>query len=446
MKGETTWRRFPSCLRKRSDDLTKISQPLKDWFLVGLFPLVFLSSRSHRERIIVNPIFVNHAIRHPDCNLERPQGFACLESVRKNTAGAAYRILVWDNASTDGTSAWLARQKNLTMFRSRRNLGISKAYNALLRQVRSPVGIRLDDDTLVPPHWIDMLLRPMSDASVALVGCKFVTPEGKLRAVEFMPPFFPAPLGEDGKQWQYTRTVEAVGGPCFAFRTKALRKIHGYSGALSDQHEDIDLCLRLRLRGFKVVSVNNLAVINKALNRRRWNYVEQNRKNFWKRWSGFSGFPRKDSHPMDRRYLLAVRLYREGKFRQVLKQLRPIANTPLREYGVQFIIALAYNALGDLRLARRAIRGLVRQHSRAGLLAESAWAMDEHCWPAAREAIKKGIRYFPNEPGFWFLRGQFKQSRGHSCGKDYDHALQRLPARPDVAHTDRVLGVPGILL
>jgi len=357
--------------------------------------------------------------------------------------------LVWDNGSTDGTGRWLARQRGIAPFRSRVNLGISAGWNQLFRRAGSPIVVRLDDDTRVPSGWMEKLLEPLEDPSVAAVGCKFVTPEGRLRATEFIPPVFPRPLGEDGPQWRYTRTVEAVGGPCCAFRADALRRVGGYSQALSDQAEDVDLCLRLRCRGYRVAYVGSLAVVNQALNRRRWPFVDRNRRVFRSRWLGFSGFPRPDSHEIDRRYLRAWRLYQRGSYADVLKELQPIADSPLRECGAQFVMALAHRARGDIPRARALIRGLVREHSVNGLLAEGAWAMDQGCRSQARRAVERGIRHFPGEPAFRFLRAQLLRSgRGGSRGlrSDYRTALRHLPASRDPFPMERILGIPGLSL
>lgn len=76
----------------------------------------------------------------------------CLETVLANTEGA-YEIIVVDDASTDGTPAWLLEQEGVNVITMKDRVGHTKAINAGVAAANGNYLFLLNNDTLVPKAW-----------------------------------------------------------------------------------------------------------------------------------------------------------------------------------------------------------------------------------------------------------------------------------------------------
>jgi GT2 family glycosyltransferase len=88
------------------------------------------------------------------------------------TSDSTREIVIWDNASTDGTADYLATltDRRIRVVRSEENIGQS-AYARAFRLTSSPYMIEIDDDvTDAPPEWDRTLL----DAFKRLPGIGFL--------------------------------------------------------------------------------------------------------------------------------------------------------------------------------------------------------------------------------------------------------------------------------
>jgi GT2 family glycosyltransferase len=84
----------------------------------------------------------------------------CVENVLQRTSAATHEIVIWDNASTDGTAAYLESldDPRIRIVRSKDNIG-QNAYARAFRLTTSPYLVELDDDVVdAPPEWDAILL------------------------------------------------------------------------------------------------------------------------------------------------------------------------------------------------------------------------------------------------------------------------------------------------
>lgn len=98
----------------------------------------------------------------------------CLESVLASTDGHGFELIVVDNASGDGTPAYLRlladRDTRVRPILIDRNLGFAGGVNLGLREARGTALVILNNDAIVAPGWLTSLLRHLGDATVGLVG------------------------------------------------------------------------------------------------------------------------------------------------------------------------------------------------------------------------------------------------------------------------------------
>ncbi len=106
---------------------------------------------------------------------------ACLDALRAQSRRPD-RILVVDNASSDGTAAFLAAQDDVTTLRLAENLGGAGGFHAGLERAHAE-GAEwawlMDDDTIPRPDALEALLRP-DDPGLLLRASVAVWKDGRL--------------------------------------------------------------------------------------------------------------------------------------------------------------------------------------------------------------------------------------------------------------------------
>ena len=90
----------------------------------------------------------------------------CIDALRAQSHRPD-RVLVVDNASGDGTAAWLAEQGDVEVLRLEQNAGGAGGFHAGLRRAHrdgAEWAWLMDDDTIPRPGALEALLRPDTDA------------------------------------------------------------------------------------------------------------------------------------------------------------------------------------------------------------------------------------------------------------------------------------------
>ncbi len=83
----------------------------------------------------------------------------CLESIERNSH-TTVRIIAVDNASTDGTGAYLAGLSGINVISNRENLGCAGAWNQGIRAASGADWIViLNNDVIVSPGWLEGLQK-----------------------------------------------------------------------------------------------------------------------------------------------------------------------------------------------------------------------------------------------------------------------------------------------
>jgi GT2 family glycosyltransferase len=83
----------------------------------------------------------------------------CVENVLQRTSTATREIVIWDNASPDGTAAYLESLEDprIRVVRSKENIG-QNAYARAFRLTMAPYLVELDDDVVSAPEEWDVIL------------------------------------------------------------------------------------------------------------------------------------------------------------------------------------------------------------------------------------------------------------------------------------------------
>jgi GT2 family glycosyltransferase len=187
----------------------------------------------------------------------------CLEAVAALDP-APGRVLVVDNASSDGTAAQVAaRFPAFDLIRNPRNLGFAAGMNvgikALLRLDAPPENIvLLNQDTLVDPGWLAAITAPLAEnPRIAAVGCKIRYADGRIQHAGVRldwPRAVARHIGwhkPDTGQHDAPCEAEYLTAAALALRAAALVEVGLFDeGFWPAYFEDIDLCWRLRRAGY----------------------------------------------------------------------------------------------------------------------------------------------------------------------------------------------------
>jgi len=87
----------------------------------------------------------------------------CINSIRQTDAFLLSKIIVADDASTDGTAEWLEQQKDIISVLGRKNVGIARNSNRALSLLRNvDYGFLINDDVKFnKPGWVRKYVNAM---------------------------------------------------------------------------------------------------------------------------------------------------------------------------------------------------------------------------------------------------------------------------------------------
>jgi hypothetical protein len=186
----------------------------------------------------------------------------CLDSLAGQTV--PHRVLVVDNASTDGTAALLAaRQPPVEVITLASNTGFAGGIAAALPLVTTRCVALLNNDAAAEPDWLEQSLAALgSDPDTAAVTARMLLwpePERPARinnaGVCLVKGGYGTDRGfgePDGAPYDEPAEVFGFSGGAAVLRTDAVRAVGGMPAAFFLYYEDTDLAWRLRLAGWRI--------------------------------------------------------------------------------------------------------------------------------------------------------------------------------------------------
>lgn len=177
-------------------------------------------------------------------------------------------VWVADNASTDGSMAWLEREcPHVSRLALDDNYGFAEGYNRALRQIEAEYYVLLNSDVAVTPGWLTEMVTFM-DARPDVAACQpKLLSERDHGSFEyagacggFMDKYgYPFCRGRvfdtvERDHGQYDTPIEVfwATGACMMIRSADYWAAGGLDGRFFAHNEEIDLCWRLRSRGRKI--------------------------------------------------------------------------------------------------------------------------------------------------------------------------------------------------
>jgi GT2 family glycosyltransferase len=198
---------------------------------------------------------------------------AALERLVAVTADLPVRLLVHDNASTDGTAdAVRARVPSADIVAGDRNLGFAAGMNALIARSSAPWFLALNSDAWPDPGAIEAMVATGEEhASAAAVAPRLLRPDGSVEHSTFpFPSLGVATITAVGGYrrlwpararrlalvgaWHHDepRDVDWAVGAALLMRRAALDAVGGFDESFFMYAEDLEWCWRARARGWTI--------------------------------------------------------------------------------------------------------------------------------------------------------------------------------------------------
>lgn len=210
----------------------------------------------------------------------------CLDSVYKNISNIDFEVIVVDNGSKDGTINVIKRYEsdkvNFKCILLDKNFGTTYPRNLAIKLSKGKFILFLDSDTEVLDNSVEKLLEMMSDEKVGITAPKIISSDGKVQpSCKKFPTIFIKVLKFLGGKFErfalrlelydpsiYTLNfsnaieVDYCISACLLIRRDIIYKVGLFDENIFYAPEDVDLCLRVWLSGFKVIYNANALVLH----------------------------------------------------------------------------------------------------------------------------------------------------------------------------------------
>jgi GT2 family glycosyltransferase len=226
----------------------------------------------------------------------------CLESilVNQDKDDDNYGIIVVDDDSEDGTGnhlrSFLTLYSHIRYYKNEVNSGFAATCNHGAAKAQGKYLIFLNNDTIVTPGWQKHLVDTISaDRDIWVAGAKCIYPDGTLQhAGVAFPEFHTESLDHLYKSVpryfplaSYLKEYQCVTGACFIIRREDFQSLGGFNEAFRNGFEDVDLCLRIKEQGKKILYQPLAEIIHyESKSDGRLDAMEHNKNLLYELWKG----------------------------------------------------------------------------------------------------------------------------------------------------------------
>lgn len=194
-----------------------------------------------------------------------------LEKFLPSVLATAYEnieFIVSDNGSTDDSVSFLQNNfPQVTLIRLDKNYGFAKGYNLALEKIQADYYAIINSDIEVGPGWLSPIINLLEqDKLNAACQPKLLSYNNKNLfeyaggAGGWLDSFgYPFARGrifdiceEDKGQYDTTERVFWVTGAAMVIRSEVFHEMNGFDNYFFAHQEEIDLCWRMQLAGYKL--------------------------------------------------------------------------------------------------------------------------------------------------------------------------------------------------
>ena len=224
----------------------------------------------------ISIVIVNYNVKEFVANL--------LDSLYKAGQNLRLEIFVVDNASSDGSVAYLKRRfQDIIYIKNDQNAGFGKANNQAIRRAKGKYTLLINPDAIVRKDTLTAMYQHMeNNPKTGAAGCKILNPDGTfapesrrsvptpmsaLWKILGLPRLFPnsqrfSAYYMGGQDENSPGRVPVLSGAFMFFRTIVLKETGGFDEQFFMYGEDIDLCYRTKQSGWEIEYVPETSIIH----------------------------------------------------------------------------------------------------------------------------------------------------------------------------------------
>ncbi len=193
----------------------------------------------------------------------------CIQSIIKQTTYTNYEIIIIENNSTEKSTFdfydEIQKQKNIKVIQyPEKEFNYSKIINYGVKNADGEYVLQLNNDTeLITPNWLEQFIGFAQRNDVGVVGSKLYYPDNTIQhagiiigiqgtaghILKNMPKQKKAYFGRQG----YVQNFSSVTGACLFTKKSIYEEVGGMDENFAVAFNDIDLCLKIREKGYWIV-------------------------------------------------------------------------------------------------------------------------------------------------------------------------------------------------
>ena len=201
---------------------------------------------------------------------------SCLESLEKLKNEIDFDVWIIDNGSSDNSLTSAEKKyKYINFIKNSKNLGFSKAHNLVLKKAKTPYLLTLNPDTIVSAHALPFMVDFMEkNPKVGAATCRIEKEDGTLDMASHRG--FPTPKASfyyfflknnkfyhlTDKDMEEVHEVDSIVGAFMLLRKSVLEEVGYFDEDYFLYGEDIDLCFRIKEKGYKVMYVPQVKILH----------------------------------------------------------------------------------------------------------------------------------------------------------------------------------------
>jgi ADP-heptose:LPS heptosyltransferase len=205
---------------------------------------------------------------------------ACVSSIITSKTNIEYEIILTDNGSTDNgvTKKYLKELDNDKIVKvfHKKNLGFIKGHEHALGIAKNEIFLMLNNDCVVCDNWLDKIVDGFKDSMVRAVGHQAAIMQSNATGIR-----------TNGENFDYLE------GSCLALPVNFVKVFGMFDPEYKFCYgEDFDLCMRLRIAGYKLKKVDinikhdrNILTIQTIKNGKK--LLDINREVWTRKWGSF---------------------------------------------------------------------------------------------------------------------------------------------------------------
>ena len=183
----------------------------------------------------------------------------CLDSLRKIDY-KNHEIILVDNNSTDNSLDFVKKKfPTIITIKLDKNYGFAHANNIGEKKAKGKFLLFLNNDTIVTPNFLSALLVMTDDLSIAIRQSLLLKLDGEVDSSGDYIDSLGVSYSSKNKI-KNTKEIFSAKGAAMLVRKDVFELLNGFDKNFFTSFEDVDLCWRSRIIGYKVVVVPNSVV------------------------------------------------------------------------------------------------------------------------------------------------------------------------------------------